>query len=104
MKKRYLADEPSNGRVAVAPTIISTGVLNCSFLNPRRDQDRGDTEMYAIGMYFFFSECLSNGDAPDSKSSKIKGIVLAISSSFGIGQAVRIRDTNGRRDVVSKAL
>ena len=46
----------------------------------------------------------SNGDVPDPKTGKVEGIVLAISSSFSIGQAVRVRDANGWRDMVGKPL
>lgn len=46
----------------------------------------------------------SNGNAPDPKSGKVEGIVLAISSSFSIGQAVGVRDANGWRDMVGKTL
>ena len=43
-------------------------------------------------------------NAPDPKSGKIKGIILAISSSFSISQAVGVRDANGWRNMVGKAL
>ena len=45
-----------------------------------------------------------NEDAPDPKSGKVEGIILAISSSFSIGQAVGVRDANGWRDMVKKPL
>ena len=47
---------------------------------------------------------LKNGDAPDPKSGKVEGIVLAISSSFSIGQAVGVRDTNGWWNMIGKSL
>jgi hypothetical protein len=51
----------------------------------------------------FFLNVL-NRDAPDPKSGKVEGIVLAIMSSFSIGQAVGVRDANGWRDMVEKTL
>ena len=51
-----------------------------------------------------FSVMSSNGDVPNSKSGKVEGVVLAISSSFSIGQAVGVRDANWWRDVVGKPL
>ena len=47
---------------------------------------------------------ISKGDVPDSKAVKVEGVVLAIKSSFGVGQPVRVRDANGRGDVVKEAL
>ena len=45
-----------------------------------------------------------NRDAPDPKSGKVEGIILAISSSFSIGQAVGVRDANGWRNMIRKTL
>ena len=50
----------------------------------------------------FFS--FLNEDAPDPKSGKVEGIILAISSSLSIGQAVGVRDANGWRNMVEKSL
>lgn len=50
-EETYLGDKPSDGRVTVNSTIVNAVMLDDSFLDPRRDQDRWNTERNAISMY-----------------------------------------------------
>ena len=50
-EETYLGDKPSDGRVTVNSTIVNAVMLDDSFLDPRRDQDRWNAERNAISMY-----------------------------------------------------
>lgn len=47
---------------------------------------------------------LGSKNTPDTEAVKVKGITLAITSSFSVREPIRIGDANGGRHMVSKAL
>ena len=43
-------------------------------------------------------------NAPDTEAVEFKGVILAITSSFGVSKSIGIWDADRGRDMVSKAL
>lgn len=104
-KGTCLADERRKGRMTI-DRVVLTNAFEYAFFDPRRDDEGG----YAIQKLFFKAGARDGkqrkheSDVPDTKSIKVKHIVLPILCSFCVDQIVAWRDANGWRYMVRISL